>query len=195
MNRARFQQVAKVISAEGHQVLDQLFAIDETTRQAPWNQLKADPGRPTLTQLRELVARLQWLIPLNVGADALAGLLAVKVQHFATEALSLDAARMQRVAPAKRYPFTAALVHGQVAQTLDDLGDMFIKRLRRIHPKGDAALEDYRRRQHGRTDQLLGLLSDLVSTMQQEQTPEVCLATRQARVGEHPETIMDDCLA
>lgn len=195
VNRALFQQVAEMIGAEGHQVLDQLFAIDETARQALWNRIKADPGRPTLTQLRELVARLQWLTPLNVGAEALAALPAVKVQQFATEALSLDTARMQRLAPAKRYTFTAALVHGQVAQTLDDLGDMFIKRLRSIHHRGDAALEDYRRRQQGRTDQLLGLLYDLVSTMQQTQTPEVCLATMQAQVGEHPETIMDDCLA
>ena len=100
-----------------------------------------------------------------------AALPAVKVQQFATEALSLDAARMQRLPPAKRSTFTAALVHGQVAQTLDDLGEMFIKRLRSIHHKGDAALEDYRRRQQGRTDELLGLLYDLVTTMQQEHTP------------------------
>jgi Domain of unknown function (DUF4158) len=103
VNRALFQQVAEVIGAEGHQILDQLFAIDETTRQAPGNRIKADPGRPTLTQLRELVARLQWLTPLNVGADALAALPAVKVQQFATEALSLDVARMQRLTPAKQH--------------------------------------------------------------------------------------------
>jgi hypothetical protein len=102
---------------------------------------------------------------------------------------------MQRLAPAKRSTFTAALVHGQVAQTLDDLGEMFIKRLRSIHHKGDAALEDYRRRQQGRTDQLLGLLYDLVTTMQQEETPDVRLTAMQALVGEHPETILDDCLA
>ena len=195
VNRTLFQQVAEAVGAEGHERLEQLFTIDATTRQAPWNQIKADPGRPTLTQLRHLVTRLQWLIPLNVGAGALESLPAVKVQQFATEALSLDAARMQRLAPAKRYTFTAALVHGQVAQTLDDLGEMFIKRLRSIHHKGDAALEDYRRRQQGRTDQLLGLLYDLVSTMQQEETPETRLTTMQARVGEHPETILDDCLA
>src|SRR4030095_11381818 len=123
VNRALFQQVTEVIGAEGHQILDQLFAIDETTRQAPWNRIKADPGRPTLTQLRELVARLQWLTPLNVGADALESLPAVQVQQCATEALSLDAARMQRQAPAKRYTFTAALIYGQGAQTLDHLRD------------------------------------------------------------------------
>jgi TnpA family transposase len=195
VNRGLFQYVTAALGAEGHHVLDQLFTVDETTRQTPWNRLKADPGRPTLTQLRNLVVRLRWLTPLHVGARALAPIPAVKVQQFATEALSLDAARMQRLAPAKRYTFATALVQQQVAQTLDDLGDMFIKRMRRIHQKGQAALEAYRNRQLGRTDQLLGLLYDLVTTMQQEETPEVRLATMQALVGEEPEAILDDCLA
>lgn len=46
---------------------------------------------------------------------ALEPLPAVKVQQFATAGLSLDAARMQRLAPVKRYTFIAALIHGQGA--------------------------------------------------------------------------------
>jgi hypothetical protein len=152
INRAFFQQVATVLGTAGTQVVDQLFQVDAATRQAPWNQLKADPGRSTLTQLRDLVTRLHWLTPLNVGATAFATIPAVKVQQFATEARSLDAARMQRLAPAKRATLAAALVKTQVAQTLDDLGEMFIKRMRRIHHKGQAALEEYRRHQQSRTD-------------------------------------------
>jgi hypothetical protein len=70
-------------------------------------------------QLRELVAHLYWLTPFNVGATACATVPAVKVQHFATEALSLDIARMERLAPPKRYTLAAALVMTQVARTLD----------------------------------------------------------------------------
>lgn len=187
INRALYQQVAAAIGAEGQQVLEQLLHVDEGRQQAPWTRIKADPGRPTLVQLRELVAHLYWLTPLNVGAPAFATIPAVKVQQFATEALSLDIARMQRLAPPKRYTLAAALVMTQVARTLDDLGEMFIKRMRSIHHKGQAALEDYRRRQQGRTDQLIGLLYDLVTTIQQEEAPEVRLATMEALVGEHPE--------
>ena len=194
VNRALFQQVAMTLETAGTPIVDQLLQVDASTRQAPWNQLKADPGQPTLTQLRALVTRLHWLTPLNVGAPALATVPAVKVQQFATEARSLDAARMQRLAPAKRATLAAALVKAQVAQTLDDLGEMFIKRMRRIHHKAQAALEEYRRHQQSRTDQLILLLSDLVTTLQHEEPPEVRLATMVARVGEHPETVIDDCL-
>lgn len=122
MHRARLQQVAAAVGAAGHEGLDQLFTLDDTTRPAPWTRSKADPGRPTLTQLRHLVARLQWLTPLHVGAGALEALPAVKVEPCATAALSRDAARRQRLAPATRSPCTAARVHGQVAQPLDDWG-------------------------------------------------------------------------
>src|SRR5262249_17861011 len=103
INRALYQQVAAAIGAEGQQVLEPLLHVDEGRQQAPGTRIKADPGRPTLVQLRELVAHLYWLTPFNVGAPAFATVPAVKVQHFATEALSLDIARMQRLAPPKRY--------------------------------------------------------------------------------------------
>jgi hypothetical protein len=38
---------------------------------------------------------------------------------------------------AKRYTFAAALVKAQVAQTLDDRGEMFLKRMRSIHHRRD----------------------------------------------------------
>jgi hypothetical protein len=157
--------------------------------------IKADPGQPTLSQLRELVARLHWLMPLNMGAVALAAVPAAKVQHFAAEAKSLDAARMQRLGPPKRYTLIAALIKVQVAQALDDLGEMFLKSMRKIHHKGQAALEDYRRRQQGRMDELILILYELMVTLQQEESPEVCLAAMLEVIGDQAEAIMEDCLA
>jgi hypothetical protein len=78
VNREIFQHIAAVLEPEGTHVVEQLLLVDEPTRQAPWNRLKADPGRPTLTQLRHLVTRLHWLTPLNLGAAAFATVPAVK---------------------------------------------------------------------------------------------------------------------
>ena len=55
VNRALFQQVATTLETASTPIVDQLLQVDAATRQAPWNRLKADPGRPTLTQLRDLV--------------------------------------------------------------------------------------------------------------------------------------------
>jgi hypothetical protein len=141
------------------------------------------------------VARLQWLTPYNRGASALELAPSVKVQHFAAEAKSLDAARMQRLTPAKRYTFAAALVKGHVAQTLDDLGEMFLKRMRSIHHRGEEALDDYRRRHQGRMDELITILYKLLTAMQQDSPPEDRLAAMSAVAGDQTEVLLSDCLA
>jgi hypothetical protein len=45
-----------------------------------------------------------------------------------------------------------------VAQTLDDLGEMGLKRMRSLHHRGEEALEAYRKRHQGRTDELITIL-------------------------------------
>jgi hypothetical protein len=140
------------------------------------------------------VARLKWLSTYNHGTIALAIAPSVKVQHFAAEAKSLDAARMQRMTAAKRYTLGAALIKAQVAQTLDDLGELFLKRMRTIHQKGEEALSDYRKRQQGRTDELITVLHDLLTAMQQETSPEDRLADMSAVVGDQSDAMIADCL-
>src|SRR5262249_40155296 len=54
INRALFQQVAMALGTAGALIVEQLLQGNAATRQAPWNRLKADPGRLTLTQLRDL---------------------------------------------------------------------------------------------------------------------------------------------
>jgi hypothetical protein len=78
---------------------------------------------------------------------ALSGVPDVKVKHFAAEARTLDAARMQALEPQKRLALAVALLATQSAQALDDLAEMFIKRMMRIHQRGKGALAEYRERQ------------------------------------------------
>jgi hypothetical protein len=195
VNRELYLQVEDALGAAGRLQLEHLLTTDATTGQTLWTTIKADPGKPTLTQLRQLVARLQWLTAYNHGASALAMVPSVKVHHFAAEAHSLDATRMQRMPPAKRYTYAAALVQAQVAQTLDDLGEMFLKRMRSIHHHGEEALEDYRKRHQGRTDELITILYELLTAMHQDASTEDRFAAMSAVVGDQTDAILTDCLA
>jgi len=96
--------------------IDALFIADLTTLRTPWNDLKADAGNPTLTHLRDLVVRQRWLASQAVGTVALAGIPPVKVRHFAEEARTLDAGRMQALEPHKRMTLAVALLASQAAQ-------------------------------------------------------------------------------
>jgi len=50
VNRILFQQVATALETAGTPLVNQLLQVDTASRPAPWNRLKAAPGRPTLTQ-------------------------------------------------------------------------------------------------------------------------------------------------
>ena len=173
--------------------LDRILTVDGATGRSPWNAIREDAGRPTLTHLKHLVDRLHWLKTLNVGATAFGTIAHVKVEHFAAEAKSLDTARMLEIQPQKRYTLAAALIRAQVARTLDDLGETLIKRMTKIHHKGQEALADYRRRQQGRTDELITILHELVAVMNGKGSARKMLAAMHAVVGDQAEQILQDC--
>lgn len=98
------------MGAAGRLPLAHLLTTGATTGQTWWPPVKADPGKPTLTPLRPWVARRPWRTPSNHGASALAMGPSINVHHLATDAHHLEAPRMQRMPPAKRYTYAAARV-------------------------------------------------------------------------------------
>jgi hypothetical protein len=160
--RQLHRRVSAALSPEACLQIDALFIADLATRRTPWNELKEEPGRPTRTHLKELIARERWLSARNVGAAVLAAVPAVRVEHLAAEARSLDAARMMALQPHKRYTLAAALLWVQTARARDDLGTMVVRLMRRIHHEGKKALSAYREEAAPRTDALVGTLRDLV---------------------------------
>jgi hypothetical protein len=74
----------------------------------------------------------------------------------------VDAARMQEMAPAKRYTLAATLIELQNARVLDDLAEMFIRRLMRIHRHSREALALDRLRHQKRTDGLIHKLHEVI---------------------------------
>jgi Domain of unknown function (DUF4158) len=141
VNRALYRQVYDALTAEGRNAIDTLLAESASeSHQTRWNMLKQDAGSPALTHLRELLEPQQWLVREFHPAALNTLLPETKLRQFALEAKSLDAARMQEMAPAKRYTLAATLIELQNARVRDDLAEMFIKRLMRIHRHSREAL-------------------------------------------------------
>jgi hypothetical protein len=101
VDRAFYRQVRQNLNPESCQNLDPLFVIPESASKTPWHELKQDPGKPILKNLKALVWRLKWLSQLNSYQNALEYIPNVKLKHFATEAMNLDAARMKELEPNK----------------------------------------------------------------------------------------------
>ncbi len=188
-----YRQVFAALGDELRERLATLFVADPTTRRTPWNELKADPGQPTLTHLQDLIDRLTYLQTVHVGAPALVGILDVKLQHFAAEARTLDAARMVALEPFKQATLAAAYLAVQAAQAHDDLAEMFIRRMQTIHQKGREALLAYRAQYQQRTDGLIGTLRAVVTAYRRDGEPLDRLAAIDAVIGDRSESVLAAC--
>jgi TnpA family transposase len=188
-----YRQVQAALTPEEQATLDALFVAEPDTRFTSWNTLKQEPGSPTLTHLKVWLDRQSWLARFQIGQEALSGIPDVKVQHFAAEARTLDAARMMEMEPRKRRTLAACLLRVQSAHVLDDLAEMLLKRLSSLHQKGKDALAEYRLRHQQRTDTLVQTLQNLVSAYRTEGTAYEKIAAMDALLPDGGVAVLQDC--
>jgi hypothetical protein len=199
-NETLYQQVSNALKGAAQMQLNQLFYCPEGELTTPWNEVKQEPDSPKLSELKNLVERLHWLKPLQVGSAALAGISDVKREHFAAEARTLDAGSMKEMTDRKRYTLAVALLQQRYAQTLDDIAEVFIKRMRGMHYKAKDALENYRADSQQCTDELISTLRQVAIPLEgyaiayrsDGDTPDHFAAVDQV-IGEQAQQLIAQC--
>jgi hypothetical protein len=90
--------------------------------------------------------------------NVLAALPAAKADHFSTPH------GCRKLEPRKRYTLAAVLLQTQVSRVRDDLGQMFIERMMRIHRRAEEVLAFHYIKHQARTAGLIRTLRDVVTT-------------------------------
>src|SRR5262249_41835108 len=132
-------------------------------------------------------------VTLDVPSAVLAEIPAVKLQQFAAEARALPAYEMRRFRGGKRYALAAALLRRPGAKGGDELTEMFLRRMHKLHHYGEEALEEYRRYHQERTDALISLLCDVTQIVIQEGAQEDRWAAIVRLFHPDPTTILARC--
>ena len=196
VNRGFYAQVFGSLGEDGRRRIDRLWVEPGAeARTTAWNTLKQDSGSPTLTHLKELVDHHNWLSDQQLPTSVLGGLPTTKVNQFEAEAKSLDAARMQELEPYKRYTLAAVLLQSQLSRVRDDLGQMFIKRMMRIHRRGKEALALHHLKHQERTDGLIRTLRDVVTAYQTEGGADDRLAAISSALSGKGAEVLEQCEA
>jgi len=196
INRQYFAGVRAALGSRRRELIDELLMTDDGKQTSLWQAMKIDRGAATLAQFRQIVTRLRWLKTLELQPPGLfADVPPVKVRHFAREALSLDAGRMLEMEENKRLALAAALVQQQAAWLLDDLGEMVIRRMRKIHARARQALADYLWQHQPDTDQLISLLQQLLLAWRKPADPLKKAAELDWLIGDRADQLLDECRA
>jgi hypothetical protein len=102
---------------------------------------------------------------------------------------------MNETQEAKRVTLALALIRVRTAQVLDDLAEMFIRRMQKLHAQAKEGLEAYRHQHQEQTDALISLLEQIVSGWQASELPEQRLCAIDTLIGQEADTIREQCEA
>ena len=196
VNSTLYRRVADALSLEEQAKLDALFAepgFEAAT--TAWHTAKRDPGGATLSNLKTHIAHYTWLLERKPDIDVSGIIPQAKLERFAAEADSLDAYHVQRLEPAKRTAFVVALLHVKTAKALDDLGDLFCRRVAAIRNKARKALEAHKLAHQDRADELVRTLKEVVSAYQGEGTALERFGGIETVIGHRAETLINECEA
>lgn len=160
-----------------------------------WDRVKREPRRPTALHMKDFLEHLRWLQEQNVAAGALATLPDSKVKQFAAEARSLDLASLNDMPERKRLTLTAALISQQVARALDDVAEMFIRQVQKMHHKAREALDVYRAAHAEQIDALVARLRDIALAYKGPGTREERFTAIEALLAGDADGILAHCEA
>jgi hypothetical protein len=156
VNREFYSMVYDRLGSESQKRIDDILSPTKVDAKSLWDALKQEPQRPTPKRTADFLSHLEWLRTQTVEAQVFAGLPDIKLQQFAAEARSLDLSSVNDLSPHKRYALTAALIVRQTSRALDDITEMFIRQVRKLHNKANEALKTYLLEQSERSDRLIG---------------------------------------
>jgi TnpA family transposase len=152
--------------------IDGLLTTIAASHRTPYHALKQQPKRPSRSHLHELLDHSAWLDTLGAVDPFLSAVPALKRQHFAAECKALDAAELKDFALPKRMTLLLCLIQQAQVQARDDLAEMCIKRLHRIHVQGKEELDQLRMRQQETTEHLVGTLADVLGVLEEARPDE-----------------------
>jgi TnpA family transposase len=175
-NSLIYRGIYERTSEEARSAVDEILKTDPETRRSLWNDLRQDPGKPTIKEINRLVDRLAWLRGIGRLDDPFRKVPYAKVRHLAIEACSFDAARMRAISERKRFALTAALIRFRVAGIVDDLCEILIRKMGRIHANGKKALAEYLEKNSERTDEIISSYKDVYDLASASDPPEKRLA-------------------
>src|SRR5450756_236598 len=171
-----------------------LTRVDDETK-SPWHRLKGEPKQPTAQNNRDFLDHLAWLKEQAITPAIFRDIPDVKLKQFAAEARSLDAASMNDLTETKRLTLAATLVFTQTGRALDDVADMYVRLVQRLHNQARTALLEYQAEHVERTDSLVATLHGVTLAYRSEGSTEQRLSAIGKLIEPNGDRILEQCEA
>jgi hypothetical protein len=168
VNQELYQQVYDQLSKEQINTLNELLLKSENQHYSDYNRLKTLPKKPTLKKLQKHIEYYTWLQSHGSMTPFLKGIAPSKVQYYAAEAKSLDAAELKDYSETKRITLLVCLIHQAQIKTKDQLAEMYQKRVGTIHKSSQQDHKDMKEKKQSELEDLVSIFHDVLLAMASE---------------------------
>ena len=161
VNKTFYQNIYKQINETQKKSIIDLLTIEENATTSLWDKLKKDPGQPSITQIKEFIKYLNWLKSINVTNIDLNNIPESKLKRFVEESKTLNVNKMNEMSEHKRFSLVISLIQAKIAESYDDLVEIFIRRVNKLHVSSKKELEEYKLSHQDIADQLIEILGKI----------------------------------
>jgi TnpA family transposase len=158
-----YRQITAPLTAAQKTTLDVLLKVLPGEKETGFNRLKQTPGPPTLHYLRQWADRLGQLDALLDPTPFLRDIPHTKIRQFAAEATALDVGDLRVVQQVgKRHTLLLCLLHQAQSNTRDELTEMFLRRMKRLHHGAQEQLRLLQEKHRTLEESLIGVLGQVL---------------------------------
>src|SRR6516162_8486766 len=134
VNRRYQLRVCELLDADARQRLLAILSRSAGESRSLWDQVKREPKRSTVPQFKDFLDHLHCCNN-RILQQVLSRRFRKLKSQFAAEARSLDLTSLNDMPERKRLTLAGALILKLVARALDDVADMFIRQVKKMHHK------------------------------------------------------------
>jgi len=193
VQRLFFIDVSSKLNESIKTKIDSLFEINTEEEHSQWSLLKKEAGSPTVTHIKELMTDYSMLNSFHQAVEIISCIPYMKVKNLAKEANAYNISKMKEIEPYKRYTLVICLIKIQTEKILDNIAEMLIKRIMKIHRKGKIALEEYIKKNHNVTDNLIMTLRDILIAFKEDVTEKDKLNAISLIIDKKEDDIIENC--
>ena len=167
-----YEQVHSQLSVEYIETLNNLLLIHPVEQRSPYNQLKKIPKKATRNHLNDLLVHQKWLSAFGNVEQFLVGINNSLINYFASQGNCLDASELKDINQSKRLTLLLCLIYRQQVKTWDDLGEIFLKRIKKIHNLAELELKKQREKQQEIMEKLVSAFGGVLTIVGDGEDPE-----------------------
>jgi len=192
-NTQYFDRIERSLSEPTKQRLLQLLSESLPDGTTQWNQLKYEPEKPSVRTLQRFVEHILWLQPLQKDIGDLPDIPEEKRYQFFLEARAYTSDKIKALQPKKRIALIALLIREQLLRATDNLVDLFIKEIRKLHNHAQMDLEQFQKGAVAESEQLICMLREVSATLCSDTKVEEQQNRILSTLDHNPHSVVDRC--